>query len=175
MSSPDRTARFVQQLTTCQSRVYAYIATLVGDLDQAHDVLQETNLVLWEKSAEYEEGRDFLAWACGVAKYQVLAHRRDRGRDRLRFSDTVTEQLAEETIRESGTAEDRRRALHGCLNKLPARQHDLLLRRYSPDGSVQAIAAQLGRPVGSISQAIYRIRKALAECVERTMRAEGRS
>src|SRR3954454_14411357 len=45
-----RTGEFVQLLTGVQSRLYAYICSLVGDSAGARDVLQETNLALWNKA-----------------------------------------------------------------------------------------------------------------------------
>lgn len=52
MQSPE----FIQLLTTHQSRLYAYILTLVFDPNDADDVLQETNTVLWSK-ADSEQRR----------------------------------------------------------------------------------------------------------------------
>ena len=41
---------FVQLLTSNQSRLYAYVLSLLGDRTQAEDVMQETNAVLWRKA-----------------------------------------------------------------------------------------------------------------------------
>lgn len=37
----------MQLMTEYQGRLYAYVLSLPGDPDQANDVLQEANLVLW--------------------------------------------------------------------------------------------------------------------------------
>ena len=49
MSDAQRQAQTVQRITECQRRLYAYILTLLPGTQQADDVLQETNLVLWAK------------------------------------------------------------------------------------------------------------------------------
>ena len=50
VSDRDQAVReFVQRLTGCQPRLYAYIVTLVLDSHEAEDVLQQANLVMWEK------------------------------------------------------------------------------------------------------------------------------
>ncbi len=64
----------------CQDRVYTYTRTLLPNAENARDVLQETNIVLWRKRNEFKPGTDFVAWACKVAYYQALSFLRDAGR-----------------------------------------------------------------------------------------------
>ena len=85
---------FLKLYTGCQSRLYAFILTLVGNPDQASEVLQETNLVLWQKAEQFEIGTNFMAWALKVARFQVMAFRKKQSRDRLVFSEAATERVA---------------------------------------------------------------------------------
>lgn len=71
MNSPE----FLQLLTSHQSRIYAYILSLVFDRTQADDLLQETNAVLWRKAEEFETGTNFVAWAFQIAYYEVMQQR----------------------------------------------------------------------------------------------------
>ena len=57
-ASSHNTDAFVELMTAHQGRLYAYILTLLGDPDQANDVLQEANMVLWRNAAEYRPGVD---------------------------------------------------------------------------------------------------------------------
>ncbi len=86
---------FVQQITEHQDRMYGYIFSLLGDHSRASDVLQESNLVLWRKKAQFETGQPFLPWALAIAKFQVLAHVRDRARDRCVLDPKLVEQMAQ--------------------------------------------------------------------------------
>ena len=54
MPQPDTTEQFVQQLAEHQSRLFGYVYSMLGDHSRAADVLQETNLVLWRKNAEFD-------------------------------------------------------------------------------------------------------------------------
>ena len=65
----------------------------------------------------------------------------------------------------------RRKLLDRCLAKLPRVQRALILKRYGPDGAVKALAEELGRPVGSVQQSLYRIRMSLLECIRLKMEA----
>ena len=86
----------VDHLTRQQSSLFHYILSLVPDPVSAQDILQETNLVLWRKAAEYDSALPFMPWACRIALYQVKAHRRDQARDLHVFDDEVLDQLAAE-------------------------------------------------------------------------------
>lgn len=167
MPSHQLSEQFVSQLTACQSRVYAYITTLVHDPVAAQDILQEANLVLCRKAAEVNDDMDFVGWACRIAYYQVLAHRRDAGRDRHHFDDALLSQLAERSAARSASFEQRSLALRTCMGKLTDAQRDLLHRRYTDNQSIKSVAESLGRPAGSITQTLHRIRKTLLECIGR--------
>ena len=56
-------------------------------------MLQDTASVLWARLHDYK-GDGFLAWACQIAYYKVLEHRRRMGRAALLLDDDVLEQLA---------------------------------------------------------------------------------
>ncbi|MBI1367490.1 MAG: sigma-70 family RNA polymerase sigma factor [Planctomycetes bacterium] len=167
--SSDRMEQVVQLLLTHQTRMRAYIRALVPERAGAEDVLQETNMVLWRKAAEFTPGTEFMAWALTAARFQALAWRQKQRRDRLVFDEALMNDLADAAGREAESHDDRAEALRGCLAKLPAAQRDLLAARYAADGSPEAIARQMGRPVGSIRQTLYRIRAALLACVEQTL------
>jgi len=161
--------QFVQLLIKAQTRLYAFILSLVGDRTQADDVLQETNMVLWRKAEEFEPGTDFGAWACQVAYFQVLAHwQRDR-RERLLFDEELMRVVAGVIEQRTSEIDERKEALRACLSELPDPQRDLLHRRYNLDNSIKQIAADLGRPDGSIAQTLYRIRATLLSCIERRL------
>src|SRR3954468_15193737 len=55
--------KFVRLLTDCQSRLYAYILSILPNSSAARDVLAEANIKLWRKWQEFEQDRDFATWA----------------------------------------------------------------------------------------------------------------
>jgi hypothetical protein len=63
---------FVRELTRCPNGIFAYILSLVGNLDATRDIQQETNVVLWRKAGEFKAGSNFMPWALGIARMQVL-------------------------------------------------------------------------------------------------------
>lgn len=168
------TEEFIELLTGAQSAVLGYILSLWPDHSGAHDILQETNLTLWRKAEDFEQGTNFTAWACRTAYFHVLNHRRKASREQLVFDEDVLDYLAErQEERVASGAADTVDALRRCLAKLPADQQELVRQRYEPGATVQGIAEQLGKTEGAISQALYRIRASLQKCMEKQTAREG--
>ena len=168
----DVSAEFVAQITRSQRQLHSFILSMVWNPAEADDVLQETNLVLWEKAAEFDAGRPFLPWAMRFAQFQALAwlKRHRRQQQRLVFDDDLARLLADEAAADEPVFEDRRLALASCLQKLPAEQRDLIARRYEPEGSVNAMATAGGTTPKAVSDRLRRIRHTLLQCIQRTLR-----
>jgi RNA polymerase sigma-70 factor, ECF subfamily len=168
-NSTERTERFVQQLTGCQTRLYAYILMLLPNHDDAADVLQETNLVLWRKADEFVEGTQFGAWACRIAHFQVLARLRDAKRDRLVFDPQLLGDMAAEAESLSAEMDERRRVLRLCMIRLTDREREMLGRRYDLGRSVKEIAVEFGQSPGAVATNLYRIRNDLLLCIQKNL------
>ena len=124
---------------------------------------------------EFRLDRDFLPWARAIARYQVLAHLKQQHRNRLRFSDTLLFQLAEESVPEEETdSQSEHIALGGCIDELTPPNQELLRLRYENELTLAEIAQQTGRSEGAVRGALYRIRGELADCIKRKLNAEER-
>lgn len=169
---PDRSEVFIRLLSQHQRRLFLYVMTLVPNGDDAEEIIQETNLVLWREFDRFEPGTNFAAWSCKVALNQVLAWRKRKQRDRLEFSPAFLEAVAEEATAAADALEEQTGALARCLEKLPAHHRDLLRLRYSEDQDVETIARQLGRSADAVYRMLSRIRHALHTCVTRALTPE---
>ena len=165
-------AEFVAQITRCQRHLHAFILSMVWNPAEADDVLQETNLVLWEKVSEFDAARPFLPWAMRFAQFQAMAWLKRHKRQRLVFDDDLAKLLADEAAMDEPAFDVRRVALASCFQKLRPEQRELIARRYEPEASVNAMAEAAGTTAKAISDRLRRIRHALLECIEKTI-AEG--
>jgi RNA polymerase sigma-70 factor (ECF subfamily) len=168
--------RFADLLRQSQSRLLAYIHSLVRDTNDADDLFQQTTLILWNKFADYDPARSFAAWACGVARLEVSNFIRSRSRKKLYFSDDLNLMLIEsydELPAAESEDEDRRAALGRCVDKLRDRDRTLLLECYGDaEQGVTVIAGRMGRSSQSVHNSLRRIREALYECVRQTLAQE---
>jgi RNA polymerase sigma-70 factor (ECF subfamily) len=166
--SSERFARIVDS----QRSLYAYILKLLPHSSDAKDVLQETNLVLMSKLPEEGEIRSFNAWAARVAYYQVLAHLSRKKRDRMYFSEELMRGLADEAESTISDEDPWLRALGVCLERLPTKDRTLVEKRYRDDLPARRIAAQVQRSARAVSQALYRVRLSLMDCVRDVLAME---
>ncbi len=164
--------RFLRHFTRDQQRLLVYILTLVHDRDDAQEIFQETSLVLWRAFPTFRPGAEFLPWALGIAKHQMLKHRRTRMRDRLVFGDAMIEVLADEAAAMAPEIEPRQRALAECMKRLPGRQRQLVELFYGQGLAAGQIAERWGRSVHAVYKALKVLRRSLLDCIERTL-AEG--
>lgn len=166
-------AAFIKDFTRYQRPVFLYILSQIANPVEAEEILQETNIVIWKKFESYQPGTNFLAWACQIARYEVLKHLDRHRRDKHYFNDDLMEQLAEEALDSADEWEMRREALSACLQKLRAKDRELIQKRYSPDETGQNLGDETGRPMNSIYQSLGRIRRSLHECIQRYLTAFG--
>ncbi len=165
----------VQKLTSCQPRLYAYIMALLLDPNRADDVLQQTNLVIWQKADEFKGCDNFEARACKVAYFQVLANRRDtiRDRHRLLFDDRILDSVARvATDRINQMSESYLVTLRDCMKKLTEQQREAIRRRYLSGNAVTVMASDRGESADATSALLYRIRKKLLACIQREIERE---
>jgi len=169
--SPALDPQFASLVTRHQRSLYGYIMSLTPIPHDADDILQEVNVVLWRKAAEYDSTRDFLPWACTIAYYEVLAHRKRQQRDRHVFLDeALLRELATEARQAAEQFESRLAALRKCMEKLPERSRQLLRDRYDDrEESIAAESWKSGRSAGAIYTALHRIRRVLLECIQQTL------
>lgn len=164
---------FLRLITEFQGRLFGFILSLLGDVDQANEVLQETNLVLWKKSGEFQIGSSFKAWSFRVAHFQILAFRQRQLRDRLVFDDEALEKIASEADDQDDIYEHRMKLLETCIVRLPERSREVLCRFYEKGESLDSIAERLKRKANAVGQLLFRIRKSLIECVTKENKEVG--
>jgi RNA polymerase sigma-70 factor (ECF subfamily) len=170
MPTPDApTARFIADITASQRHLHAFLSSVLWNIADADEVLQETNLALWRKADDYDPARPFLPWAMRFAQIQVSAWIKRRQRVPMVFDDTLIERLATEAADDSPALDAVRRALADCLNKLPASRRDLIMSRYGPDARVDAIAAARNVSPNALSETLRRIRATLLACIDKTL------
>ncbi len=171
--SSSRIELFIKLLGVHQQQVHCYVLCLVPNAHDADDILQETNLFLWREFHQFEEGTNFVAWACAVAFNKVIAWRKQKSRDRLVYSDAFLTAVSGELIAGTERQEERANALNKCIERLPPQHRDLLELRYGASQNIEVIACKQGRSVDAVYRMLSRVRHALFECVGHSLPPEG--
>ena len=163
-------AEYVGEIGRHQAALRAYIISLMPGMEGVCDVLQETNLVLWEKRGNYSPGTNFGAWAFTIARLEVKTHRRQLRKLGLPLLDEdlaerLAARMAERHEERPDEAEERLRALDKCLGRVQGNERELIEHRYFRKTPLEEFAAHCGRPVESLRVSLFRIRAALRKCI----------
>ncbi len=173
--SPDESyERFVTLFTRNEPALRAFVRSLTYSWDDADEVMQNTGLVLWRKFDEFDPTTNFMRWACVVARFEVLAWRRDKARDRHVFDEDLVNILAEEAEDKHETLSDERRALESCLRKLPEKQRKIVMAAYEPGVRLNQVAEALGKTATAFYKTLNRARGGLLKCIESEVLKEER-
>ena len=62
--------------TDAQPMVAGFILSLVRDVHDSDDILQNVATIVVRKRAEYDQDQPFTRWAISIARLEVLKHRR---------------------------------------------------------------------------------------------------
>jgi RNA polymerase sigma-70 factor, ECF subfamily len=174
-SDPKRTEQFIELLSSHQRQLLGYIVALVHNMDDAEDLLQQTNMVLWRKFDDYRPGTEFIRWACHVAHLEVLNFLRRSRRSPMPLDERLLLQLADQRLDRSTIYEHYREALRLCMERLTADDRELLALCYGGALSIKDIALRLGRSADSVYHSLRRIRCILMGCITRTTAHEERT
>lgn len=171
-NSPDSkmSESFLRLFTREQFRIAGFIRSLVADPVDAGDVMQETSLALWRSFHQYDPERDFANWAFGVARHQVLKHYRGKRRDRLTFSDSMLNDLADQTINLMEQDKQRYQALRKCVENLTGRQRELIKEFYAGGAAAGEIAERWDRSIHVVYNSLRQVRKNLQDCINKRLR-----
>jgi RNA polymerase sigma-70 factor (ECF subfamily) len=164
---PHQTEQLAALWTAAQATISAFIRTLIPDLHQADEVTQRVAVALVRKFDRYDTTRPFVAWAIGVAKYEVLYFRRQRATDKHVFNDELVDQIASRYELLATEVDPIRDALEYCVDELKGRSKRVIELRYRDGMKSDNIASEMGFSAGAVRMLLCRVRDTLRRCIER--------
>ena len=143
----------------------AFVRSCCPNAQEVDDVMQEVSVAALRKFSTLDDHAAFGAWACLIARYELLSARRRFARDRLVLAEDIIQLLADEGAEELPLRQRQLRALDQCIEKLPRERGELALAAYGKDTTIREMARQLKRTEGSLYQLLARIRMELHRCM----------
>jgi len=168
-----RESEFLRCLAPAYRNVYASVLAIIGDRDDADDVVQEVCVVLWQKYDQFEAGTNFKRWACTIAFNVAKAYSRKQRKLLGRgWGDEALMKIAQ--VQSGGTElfELQRETLRNCVERLREGDRKLLLECYRNPNSQAKRARVEGHSIGTVYSKLKRIRHQLTACVRRTLGKE---
>jgi RNA polymerase sigma-70 factor, ECF subfamily len=168
---------FLRRFVRSQQDLYAYILTLVPNIADAQDILQETAIALWAKADEYRMEEPFMPWATSFAWFQVRKFRlyqARRHRHVIALSDEALNALAADRAQFDASTAGREQILQECMQRLADEDRLLLRHRYDQKTPLRQVAQDCGMELAHLYKRLSRIRRLLVDCIHETMAEEPR-
>nr|WP_129730947.1 RNA polymerase sigma-70 factor [Parabacteroides goldsteinii] len=146
------------------SRLCCYVYRLLGEKEDAEDVVQDLFLTLWNNRKKIAIGENVSGYLYKMARNLALNHIRTRSNYKT-VLENREEQLSyyEENPLET---EEFRMALYNCINLLPGRCKEVLLLHRVKGLKQKEIADQLSISVKTIKNQIWASLQRLKKCLE---------
>jgi RNA polymerase sigma-70 factor, ECF subfamily len=149
-------SRFAELYENNFHRVYAFVARRVADRDEAQDVTAEVFHQALKNIGRFQwRGVPFAAWLLRIAA-NALADRWQRAARGVEVQ--AEDSLEERAESDAGNAAEleRHAMLFQLVDRLPADQRMVVLRRFVDQKSIREIAQELGRSEGAVKQLQFR-------------------
>lgn len=153
-----------------QTKLFVYLFRLIGNREEAEDILQDVFLKAYRNLNSFDVERKFSSWIYRIAHNEAVNHIKRKSLKRFISWDSITS--SKDKLESSSTEEgadkawirkETSREIDEAIKKLPFKYRQVLVLRYYSDNSYEEISDIIGRPVNTVGTLINRAKKKLAE------------
>ena len=151
---------------------------MIGDYDDACDVVQEAFLSAWRAIGKFRGEARFSTWLCGIVLNHAKNHLAQRTTRSRREGTSLDNPLnakdgsllkeppsREESVEERLEKQEREARVQDCIAALDSEQREVLVLRDIQGFSYEEIGAMLKMPEGTVKSRLFRARNALKDCL----------
>lgn len=136
-------------------RIYRYLLSRIGSVEDARDVTSQTFLTAFETFPNYQHQGYFSAWLFSIARNKYVDHLR-----RKRHYPEPVEEIVQDPM-PNPLAElietERARQLKQKIHELSAEEQDLLRLRFVAELGFAEVAVILNKNEGAVKKSLYRL------------------
>ncbi|MFM1650607.1 RNA polymerase sigma factor [Brevibacillus sp. B_LB10_24] len=155
---------YAQIIDRYKSRLYAVLIKMVGQPQDAQDMLQEVFIKIYYKLNEYSPTGKFSAWIYRIAINHCLDELRRRKRELPNIPISDSDHPHDDTPEKLYLEKEQAAAFQKILLSLPEDYRIVLLLRHSEQLSYREISETLMIPVNTVQVRLHRARKKFQEC-----------
>lgn len=166
-SDPERYGEIVDRYKT---KLFVYIYRLIGNREEAEDLLQDVFIKAYRNLNSYDTKRKFSSWIYRIAHNESVNYIKRKSLKRFISWETITstkDKLESSSVEEGADkAWEKKEISHEvseAINRLPFKYKQVLTLRYYSDQSYEEIGEILGKPVNTVGTLINRAKKKLSE------------
>jgi RNA polymerase sigma-70 factor (ECF subfamily) len=141
----------------------------VGEAAAADDVLQEVSMTALEKGNQLRDPTRVAGWLYRLVVVAALQYRRRQGRRKKLLDRYATRQPSADGVAHEPDplgwllADEQKTMVRQALEKLPPRDAEIMLLKYSEDWSYQQLAEHLGLSVSAVEARLHRARQKMRQ------------
>ncbi|OWA34844.1 RNA polymerase subunit sigma [Saccharibacillus sp. O16] len=150
-------AAYAELYERTAGELYKLIRLLVGNTEDAQDVMQETYLQAHRNLHRFDRDRAWRPWLTGIALRQVKAHRRKRWLQAQRIGRAVQYNRRTEEADFSNESVERldRGEWIERIERLPYKLQQIVILKYLNDYAQEEIAEILNIPLGTVKSRVH--------------------
>jgi RNA polymerase sigma-70 factor, ECF subfamily len=159
--------RFESLVVDHHVQLRAFVRSLAVDPDWVDDVAQETFLTAYREWKSFDNSRDFGKWLRGIAANIVRNElRKDARRQRILHTELAELLLDRQRDDRSETEPISIDTVRDCLEKLTARNRELVRARYRDGDTAERLAERFELSAANVRQLLARARIQIKQCIE---------
>lgn len=162
--------RYGEIIERYQGKLFAYLYRLVGEKEEAQDILQDVFIKAYRNLYSYDTERKFSSWIYRIAHNEAVNHIKRKSLKRFISLENVTStkdkmdsSSAEDDAQTSWIKKEMGQEVNQAVNRLPIKYKQVLVLRYFSDKSYEEISEILGKPVNTVGTLIKRAKNKLSE------------
>ncbi|WP_062011976.1 sigma-70 family RNA polymerase sigma factor [Aureimonas sp. AU4] len=142
---------------------------ILGDRDEAEDVLQDVYIAVWNKADRFDPARASpITWLATIARNRAIDRLRQRGSRGgtvpVEAAEAVADDAPDALILLEGRQEAQR--LRGCLGELDERSRGLIASAFFDGRTYDDLARSGAMPLGTVKSIVRRGLQRLKGCLE---------
>ena len=165
-----QTEQYAKIIERYQGKLFAYLYRLIGNRDEAEDLLQDVFIKAYKNLRSYDSSRKFSSWIYRIAHNEAVNFIKRKSLKRFvswedisSTKDKLESSSNEESADGAWIRKESIKEVDDAINKLPIKYKQVLLLRYFSDKSYDEIGEILGKPVNTVGTLINRAKKKLSD------------
>lgn len=159
---------FKRTVLVHKNKMYRFALSIIGDTDEAKDVVQDVLLKLWETRDELEEKTSLEAWCMSLTRNKSLDLLKRVGRKlKTNIHDVTVTLVSHEKLPDSYTIENETMEhIKQAVMELPEKQRSVFQLRDVEGYAYLEICETLKMEMSQVKVYIFRARKSIKKALE---------
>ena len=153
-----------------RGKLFAYLYRLIGEKEEAEDLLQDVFIKTFRNLSRYDTDRKFSSWIYRIAHNEAVNHIKRKSLKRfisldniVSTKDKMDSSSAEDDAETAWIRKETGEEVNVAVSHLPLKYRQVLALRYYSDKSYEEIGEILGKSVNTVGTLIKRAKSKLAE------------